>query len=219
MTSITSRKEDYNFITGEEKKGIISAIRRGSKKELIELISDKDLNRTFLADENSILEEDQFTGITILHQAVNLKKKKIVQYLLSKGSKNIPEYNCSLGLNSSLNFTPFDDAINQKNFEIAYLIENTLGENIVVSSTLVGKECIDEYNLWKIDRRKKKDEEKKNLLEEMTRGLKGLKIERIDSERIDSEDEKDSKITDETPNTSLEYERYEDSDASDGSED
>lgn len=228
MSAFSSEKPNYNFITGEEKEVIISAIRRGSKNELIELISDKDLNRTFLADENSILEKDQFTGITILHQACLLEKKKIVQYLLGKGSKNIPEYNCSLGLNSSLNLTPYDDAIINKNYEIAYLIENISLENIVVSSTLVTKKWVDEYNLWKIDRRKKNDKKKKNLLEEMTKGLKSLKIKRIGDDpilaratqhnesignkrKINSDDEKDSEITYETPNSSLEYERFEES--------
>lgn len=214
MTSFTSRKEDFNFIAGKKKEEIISAIRRGSKNELMKLISDKDLNITFLADENSILEEDQFTGITILHYAVNLKRKKIVQYLLGKGAQNIPEYNCSLGSNSKLLFTPFDDAINQKNFDIAYLIENIPGENIVVSSTLVGKECIDEYNLWKIDKRKKNDQKKINLLQEMTKGFESLEIEKIGNKRKkDSNDKKDSDTL-ETPISSLEYERNLDSDGS-----
>ena len=73
--------------------------------------------------------------------------------------------------------------------------------------------------------------EKKNLLEEMTKGLKSLKIERIGDDpilarafqhnesignkrKINSDDEKDSEITYETPNSSLEYERFEESNGS-----
>ena len=111
------------------------------------------------------------------------------------------------------------------------MIENNPRKNIVVSSTFVEKECIDEYNLWKIDRKKKNDEKKKNLLEEMTKSLKSLKIERVGDDpilarvfqnnesignkrKINSDDEKDSEITYETPNSSLEYERFEESNGS-----
>ena len=94
---------------------------------------------------------------------------------------------------------------------------------------MVKKKWVDEYNLWKIDRKKKNDEKKKNLLEEITKGLKSLKIKRIgddpilaratqhnvtkfiDKRKIVSDDLKDSDNTYETPNSSLEYERGEDS--------
>ena len=164
MTSFTSRKEDFNFIAGKKKEEIISAIRNENIKEFKVLISDLNLDKTFLVDENStIFEEDQYTGITILQQACDLKKKEIVSILLRAGATNSSEYNCSLDSNSKLLFTPFDFTIIDKSFDISNLIENYPGIDVVVNSTLVKDEYIKEYNNWKIERKKSNDEKKKDF--------------------------------------------------------
>ena len=167
MTSITSRKENYTWIAGEKKEKIISAIRNNNLKKFKELTSDLDLDKTFLVDEiSTILKEDEYTGITILQQACDLRKKEIVSILLRAGATNKPEYNCSLDSNSKLSLTPFDITIIDKSFD-------TIDEIIDY-----GKEDSDDDE--SISNKRKKD----------------------------SDDKKDSDNTYETPNSSLEYERY-----------
>lgn len=224
MSSITSIKEDFKFIAGKEKEEIISAIRNKNLKKFKELISDLDLDKTILVDENStILKEDEYTGKTILQQACDFRKKEIVSILLRAGATNKPYYNCSLDSNSKLLLTPFDITIIDKSFEISNLIEHYPGINVVVNTTLVPEENIEEYKKWKAQRKKSNDKKKNILLEELTKGFESLEIEKgdhpiyaramQDNESIsnkrkkNSDDNTDSDDTYETPNSSLEYER------------
>ena len=180
------------FLRGDEKKDIISCVKKGDLKRLEELIAEKDLNKSFLVDENStILGEDEYTGTTVLKLAVNLGKKRVVQFLLKKGAKNIPDFNCSLDSDSGLHLTPLDEAVIDKSFEIAILIEKYPGCFAGKYSKLVPQKWIVEYKKWKKERKESVMKKKQDLLEEMMGNL-GLNKEF------------------ETPNSSLDYERESD---------
>ena len=156
---------------------------------------------------------------------MSLWTKKIVQYLLHEGATNVPELNCSISSDELL--TPLDDSISLGYYEISNIIMNYKGLNAVVNSNLVTEKDIEKFNIWKKEREKQKAQ-RNNELSEMFKGINlNAEKDKINNDpilaremqhnesignkrKIDSEDEKDSEITCETPTSSLEYERYKD---------